>query len=299
MLHHAEIYVSELERSIAFWTPFMAHLGWEADRWSGGMNYAHGRSYLCFLPAPAEHLAAGYHRKRVGLNHLAFHGRSRAHVDEIAAWAKAAGHVLLYEAQYPYASGPGYYAMYCEDPDRIKVEVVAPHEPAPVEPEAAALVRPAVPADRPALQQMLELYQYELSDIWYQPLDAQGRYGYALERFFTPGSHCQAFVALVAGSYAGFALADRAVKVSASGHWMDQFFVLRQHRGQRLGSTLAHAVFRALPGPWEVGQMPANLPAQAFWRRCIGQYTGGRYTEHRLEAGAWQGVVQAFESPPA
>jgi hypothetical protein len=28
----------------------------------------------------------------------------------------------------PHASGPGYHAMCCEDPDRIKVEGVAPRE---------------------------------------------------------------------------------------------------------------------------------------------------------------------------
>lgn len=127
MLHHVEIYVSDLERSIAFWSPLMEKLGYEADRWSEGMNYVkEGHPYLCFLQAPSEHLAAGYHRKRVGLNHLAFTGTSRGHVDELATWVKASGYTVLYESQYPYASGPGYYAMYCEDPDRIKVEVVAP-----------------------------------------------------------------------------------------------------------------------------------------------------------------------------
>lgn len=129
MLHHVEIYVGDLDRSIAFWSPFMAKLGYEADRWSGGMNYVkEGDAYLCFLQAPAKHLSAGYHRQRIGLNHLAFKGQSRAHVDEIAAWVKAAGYTALYETQYPFASGPNYYALYCEDPDRIKVEVVAPSE---------------------------------------------------------------------------------------------------------------------------------------------------------------------------
>jgi len=54
MLHHIEIYVSDLERSVAFWTPFMKHLGYEADRWSGGMNYVkeEAGTYLCFLQAP-------------------------------------------------------------------------------------------------------------------------------------------------------------------------------------------------------------------------------------------------------
>lgn len=129
MLHHVEIYVSDLERSIAFWSPFLAKLGYEADRWSGGMNYVkEGHAYLCFLPAPRAHLAAGYHRKRVGLNHLAFQADSRAHVDEIASWVKTNGYTALYESEYPFAGGAAYYAMYCEDPDRIKVEVAAPRE---------------------------------------------------------------------------------------------------------------------------------------------------------------------------
>jgi len=129
VLHHVEIYVSDLECSIAFWSPFMSQLGYEADRWSEGMNYTkEGEAYFCFLQAPPKHIAAGYHRQRVGLNHLAFKGKSRAHVDEMAAWVKDAGYTTLYESEYPFASGPGYYALYCEDPDRIKVEVVAPSE---------------------------------------------------------------------------------------------------------------------------------------------------------------------------
>ncbi|MGC4077309.1 MAG: GNAT family N-acetyltransferase [Rubrivivax sp.] len=128
MLHHVELYVGDLQRSTAFWTPLMQALGWQVQPWSGGVNYLHRDHYLCFLPAPAEHLAAGYHRQRIGLNHLAFQAASRAQVDALRDWARAAGHTLLYEDRYPFAGGPGYYAMYCEDPDRIKVEVVAPDE---------------------------------------------------------------------------------------------------------------------------------------------------------------------------
>lgn len=130
MIHHIELYVSDLDASVAFWTPFMAHLGYEADRWPGGMNYVRGgdAAYLCLLPAPREHLGAGYHRKRVGLNHLAFRATSREQVDAIQSWAVEAGHTVLYADRYPYATAPGYYAAYVEDPDRIKVEVVAPSD---------------------------------------------------------------------------------------------------------------------------------------------------------------------------
>jgi catechol 2,3-dioxygenase-like lactoylglutathione lyase family enzyme len=81
-----------------------------------------------FCKPPDEHLDAGYHRKRVGLNHLAFRAASRAQVDELRQWVRQAGYPMLYEDKYPYAGGPGYYAVYCEDPDRIKVEVVAPKD---------------------------------------------------------------------------------------------------------------------------------------------------------------------------
>ena len=130
MLHHVELYVSDLDRSCDFWTPFMAMLGYEAERWSGGMNYVRSEdeTYFCLLPASAEHVSAGYHRKRVGLNHLAFRAESRAHVDRIAEWVKDNGHTLLYEDRHPFAGGPDYYAVFCEDPDRFKLEVVAPSE---------------------------------------------------------------------------------------------------------------------------------------------------------------------------
>jgi catechol 2,3-dioxygenase-like lactoylglutathione lyase family enzyme len=127
MLHHVELYVSDLARSLSFWEPFLGQLGYhKSQRWSEGVSFMFGDTYLCFVQAPSEHLQAGYHRKRVGLNHLAFHAKSREHVDEVAKWVKSAGFACLYEAEYPYAGGQDYYALYCEDPDRIKVELVAP-----------------------------------------------------------------------------------------------------------------------------------------------------------------------------
>ena len=129
MLHHVEIYVSDLEKSIAFWTPFMKLLDYEDARWSGGITYMKkDHAYFCFLPASSQHLDAGYHRKRIGLNHLAFQGTSKAHVDQIANWVRNNGYTLLYQAKYPNAGGPNHYALFCEDPDRIKVEVAAPDE---------------------------------------------------------------------------------------------------------------------------------------------------------------------------
>lgn len=158
------------------------------------------------------------------------------------------------------------------------------------------LIRRASPTDRLPLYRMLELYQYDLSDIWDQDLDAHGEYGYALDRYWSR-LDCHPFVALVQGRYAGFALVDTAVKVGAGGHWMDQFFILKKYRRHGIGRVLAHHIFAALPGEWEVGQMTGNLAAQQFWRSVIAAYAGRAYTEHTLAGGWWEGVVQCFESP--
>ncbi len=150
--------------------------------------------------------------------------------------------------------------------------------------------------DFPALQQMLELYQYELSDIWDQDLDENGRYGYDLSRH-REGQRFHAHVALDDGRLAGFALVAPAAVTRTEGSWMEQFFVLKKHRHAGVGTALALHVFRSHPGPWEVGQMPANLPAQAFWRKVIDQLTGGHFVEVRVTQGWWLGVVQQFSAP--
>jgi predicted acetyltransferase len=155
-------------------------------------------------------------------------------------------------------------------------------------------VRLALPRDRLPVQRMLELYQHDLSDIWDQDLDAHGEYGYSLDRFWSNSNECHAYVATVADRYAGFALVDKAAKVGADAYWMDQFFVLKKYRGRGIGRHLALAVLAALPGQWEIGQMPENHGAQAFWRSVVAACTSGAFEEQIVSVGGWQGVVQCF-----
>jgi predicted acetyltransferase len=158
-------------------------------------------------------------------------------------------------------------------------------------------IRKAAPEDRLPLSRMLELYQYDLSHIWDQDLDANGEYGYVLDRYWTD-ARCHVFVVLVDYQYAGFALVDGAVKVGSSGFWMDQFFILQKYRCAGAGKALARAVFDALPGSWEVGQMLNNERAQIFWRKIIDDYNTGHFMEHKLVGGWWEGYVQCFHAGP-
>ena len=123
-LHHVELYVKNLKRTKDFWSWLLKELGYEEfQSWEQGISYIHGETYLVFVQAEEKHLDIPYHRCRPGLNHLAFHGGSNEFVDEITAKLRERGVNILYEDRHPYAGGPDYYAVYFEDPDRLKVEI--------------------------------------------------------------------------------------------------------------------------------------------------------------------------------
>ncbi|WP_026568435.1 VOC family protein [Bacillus sp. UNC41MFS5] len=127
MLHHVEINVSNLSKTIEFWQWFLTELGYQPyQKWESGISWKHGETYLVFVQAEERFLDVPYHRSRVGLNHLAFNAKSREQVDEITAKLKEKGVHILYQDKHPFAGGDSHYAVFFEDPDRIKVELVAP-----------------------------------------------------------------------------------------------------------------------------------------------------------------------------
>ncbi len=124
MLHHVEINVSDLKRSREFWEWLLTALGYEIyQEWEQGFSFKQGLTYLVFVQTEERFLEAPYHRKATGLNHLAFHAESRSLVDRMADAIRHKGIPLLYEDKYPHAGGPEHYAVFFEDPDRIKVEL--------------------------------------------------------------------------------------------------------------------------------------------------------------------------------
>ncbi|WP_067841844.1 VOC family protein [Amphibacillus sediminis] len=127
-LHHLELYVSDLKRSTQFWGWFLESLGYQPyQKWKLGQSWRLGETYIVFVQTEAKYTEVPYHRCQVGLNHLAFQANSRQHVDTITDTIKDKGIPLLYPDKHPYAGGKDHYAVYFEDPDRIKVELVAPH----------------------------------------------------------------------------------------------------------------------------------------------------------------------------
>ncbi len=132
MLHHVEINVSNLGVSRAFWSEILSKLGykltayWEAY-WEEGFTLSNGEdAYLTFVQVKEKYASHNYNRSGVGLNHLAFRVKGRSLVDSIRQYCLDNNITCLYDERYPFANGGNdYYALYVEDPDRLKVEFVA------------------------------------------------------------------------------------------------------------------------------------------------------------------------------
>lgn len=127
MIHHVELYVSNLEKSINAWEWLLCEqLGYTLyQKWEEGRSYRFGDTYIVFVQTEQDHLSPPYHRKKTGLNHLAFHAKSMTQLESIRSQLTSHGFQELYSDRFPYAGGPNYTALYFEDPDRIKVELVA------------------------------------------------------------------------------------------------------------------------------------------------------------------------------
>ncbi len=126
MLHHIEIYVKDLDISKEFWGWLLSELGYkEYQKWDKGISYIKDKTYIVFVQVEDRYKDIPYHRCGAGLNHLAFFGGSKEFVDDITIKLKHKGITILYEDKHPYAGGADYYAVYFEDPDRMKVEIIA------------------------------------------------------------------------------------------------------------------------------------------------------------------------------
>jgi glyoxylase I family protein len=131
-VHHVDLVVSSIERSLPFYRDLLGPLGWygvsevEGER-GETIFYLTSATTSIGLREASSQPAEPYDRYRVGLHHLCFEAASRSAVDERAAWLRENG-AEIESGPEVYAYLPGYYAVFFYDPDGMKLEIV--HVPA-------------------------------------------------------------------------------------------------------------------------------------------------------------------------
>jgi catechol 2,3-dioxygenase-like lactoylglutathione lyase family enzyme len=123
-LHHVELYAADFDAAVDFWEWFLGELGYELkNEWANGRSWKNDPTYIVLVSADTDDRP--FDRTAPGLNHLAFHAASRERVDALTeAVRDREDATVLYEDRHPFAGG--YYALYCEGPEGVKLEVVAP-----------------------------------------------------------------------------------------------------------------------------------------------------------------------------
>jgi catechol 2,3-dioxygenase-like lactoylglutathione lyase family enzyme len=123
-ISHIGINLSSEEKSFPIWKALLEYLEFTIVSDGNHFDANDGHSFLCFTATKPDYQKPLFHRRHTGLNHIAFGVDSREAVDIfVKEFISPRGIELLYGGAKEYDYAEGYYAVYFEDPDRIKVEV--------------------------------------------------------------------------------------------------------------------------------------------------------------------------------
>lgn len=130
VLDHVGVNVPEA--SFAFWQGLLTHLGATLDLDGTHFDARTGEgTFLCVTATKEPYIDSGHHRRHTGLSHLALRLPTRELVDAVVPeFLAPRGITPLYGGPKEYNYTPGYYALYFEDPSRLKVEVMTSQAPA-------------------------------------------------------------------------------------------------------------------------------------------------------------------------
>jgi len=123
---HVGINLSNSNESFNLWKDLFQYFGFKITE-DGKKHFdaSDGTSYFCISVTEKKYRKDSFHRKRIGLNHIALRVSSRILVDQFVSdfLAPRKIHPLYGGAKAYPEYVEGYYAVFFEDSDRIKIEV--------------------------------------------------------------------------------------------------------------------------------------------------------------------------------
>ena len=125
--NHLQIYVSNSKVSLPFYKNLLLYLGYKiVDEDETHLGMRNGLTDIWLKQAPSDAKIMKYSRRNVGVNHLAFGVSKKEDVDKFfREFLVLRGIKPLYNSPRAFPEyTEKYYAVYFEDPDKIKLEVV-------------------------------------------------------------------------------------------------------------------------------------------------------------------------------
>jgi glyoxylase I family protein len=126
-VHHVDLVVSSLERSLPFYRELLEPLGYtragEVVGERGETIWYLGGSGGAAVGLREAQVDGAFDRYRIGLHHVAFRAASREVVEERHRWLLDRGaEIESPPAEFAYM--PGYFALFFYDPDGLKLEIL-------------------------------------------------------------------------------------------------------------------------------------------------------------------------------
>jgi len=152
--------------------------------------------------------------------------------------------------------------------------------------------------DETTLNNLMQLYLYDFSELDSSRISPEGRFEYPyLSAYFSePDRH--AYLIWAEKLLAGFALIKKGSEIAEDDRAMDvaEFFVLRGHRMRGVGRAAFEEIVRSFPGPWTVRVQDENQAALIFWRRVIPAVSSAGFDANIANDGQRDWTVFRFES---
>jgi predicted acetyltransferase len=158
-------------------------------------------------------------------------------------------------------------------------------------------VDPSKP-DMEVFDHLLQLYEYEFSDITKLEVNRQGLYSTPELKENLAKRNSQACLLRFKKKWAGLAVVNLKSYLNEDPQVRDiaEFFVMKIYRHHHLGQKMAFELFKHFPGKWEVRQLPAAKEARDFWLKIIDRFTHHHFTDQSMKEARWTGFIQSFES---
>lgn len=151
--------------------------------------------------------------------------------------------------------------------------------------------------DKSVIRNMMELYDYDLSEFEDSDLNEHGLYDYKyLDNYWTEQDR-HPYIIRVDSKLAGFVLVNKhGVTTLPTDYSIAEFFIMKKYRKQGISIRVAIDIFDRFRGDWEVKQLAQNVISHFFWQKVIGQYTMNNYEMFDNGIENWDGPIQRFNN---
>ena len=124
-------------------------------------------------------------------------------------------------------------------------------------------------AEVDCIEQLMQLYMYELSQWYPLAVQSDGRFKLQPKAEYFARSAVHPYLLYLDGALIGFAVVDDELLDAQYDYSLGYFFILRRYQGRGLGVAALTELFKHYAGRWEIYYLRENQPAAAFWPKAL------------------------------